>query len=121
MDEAFMLGRGKYLDRFGYEESIDIFSKHLKKVIEISQKYGIKVKMWGDVFYSENNNELLNFVKSNDIDVIYWDYGSSGSVLEGTGHRAKDCPALARSSAEKSTRGISSAGTQPSSEKSGRL
>ena len=40
MDEAHMLGLGKYLDKHGYNNRFDILNRHLNKVIEIAKRYG---------------------------------------------------------------------------------
>lgn len=51
MDEAHGLGRGKYLDKNGYEPSDKIFLRHLKKVESMTEKYGFKPMMWDDMFF----------------------------------------------------------------------
>lgn len=50
MDEAYLLGRGKYLDKNGYEKRVNIFKKHLSKVLTLTSKYNLDVEMWGDMF-----------------------------------------------------------------------
>ncbi len=50
-DEAHMVGLGKYLDKHGYENRFDILIKHLRKVVEIANKYGFKCHMWSDMFF----------------------------------------------------------------------
>lgn len=83
MDEAHFLGRGKYLDKHGYVNRFDIISKHLKKVLEIADKYGFRCMMWSDMFlrlanddnyYAYNvTDKAIESVPSN-VDLIYWDY-----------------------------------------------
>ncbi len=84
MDEAYMLGRGKYLDKHGYEKRFDIMVKHLNRVLQICEKYGLKPMMWSDMFfaagwgdyYAKNNKvpkELLDKVPAN-VSLVYWDY-----------------------------------------------
>lgn len=84
MDEAYMLGRGKYLDKHGYKNRFDIMVKHLNKVLEICNKYDLKPMMWSDMFfaagwgdyYAKNNSvpkELLDKVPAN-VHLVYWDY-----------------------------------------------
>ena len=48
MDEAHMLGRGKFLDIHGYEKTSDIMKRHLARVLEIIDKYGYEVMLWSD-------------------------------------------------------------------------
>lgn len=85
MDEAHMVGLGKYLDKHGYRNRFDILKEHLDKVIEIASKYGFKVMMWGDMFlrlanngnYYGENVSLPDEVKAKvpkDVTLIYWDY-----------------------------------------------
>ncbi len=85
LDEAFMVGRGKYLDLHGKENSFDILLKHLEKVAEIAKKYGFHCHMWSDMFFRLINNgryygkglvvpeEARNKIPEN-VDIAYWDY-----------------------------------------------
>lgn len=88
MDEAHMLGAGKYLDRFGYKERRLIIREHLDKVLALAKKYGLDVSLFSDMFF----RVLLNGDYYDDRDVIktmpdsikkivpdeatlvYWDY-----------------------------------------------
>jgi hypothetical protein len=80
MDEAHMLGRGKYLDKHGYVPSSEILKRHLSRVIEISQKYGLELMVWSDMFfgnYSINNFSSPDEETSallNSVTPVYWDY-----------------------------------------------
>ncbi|MBR3299946.1 MAG: family 20 glycosylhydrolase, partial [Clostridia bacterium] len=87
MDEAHMLGRGRYFDRHGAVDRFDILLKHLNKVSEIAKKYDFKLLMWGDMFfrllgndyYGNENIEIPDNVKRmipNNVDLVYWDYYS---------------------------------------------
>ena len=40
LDEAHMLGVGRYLDKNGYHKRTDIMLRHLAKVTELCKKYG---------------------------------------------------------------------------------
>ena len=51
MDEAHMMGLGKYLDLHGYQNRNEIFLKHLRKVVSIADKYGFKPIIWSDMFF----------------------------------------------------------------------
>lgn len=85
MDEAHMLGLGKYLDRFGYTDRAKLFLKHLKKVCDIAQKYGFEPMMWSDMFFSLSfgkyyvfddqkiPDEVKKLVPEN-VELVYWDY-----------------------------------------------
>ena len=82
MDEAHFLGRGKYLDKNGYENSYEIFNKHLSRVCEIAKKYDIMPIMWSDMYWRISYAKTGVFdipqeVKESApsiVDVCHWDY-----------------------------------------------
>ena len=88
MDEAHMVGLGRYLDKHGYENRFELLLKHLNKVCEIAQKYGFKPMMWVDMFFRLAFNEYLldedvpDFSQDiidklpKNMQYIYWDYYS---------------------------------------------
>ncbi len=51
MDEAHMLGRGKFMDKHGYESTFSILRRHLARVKTIAEKYGYTCLMWSDMFF----------------------------------------------------------------------
>lgn len=51
MDEAHMLGLGRYLDIHGFTDRFQIMTNHLKKVLEIAEKYGFSPMMWSDMYF----------------------------------------------------------------------
>lgn len=51
MDEAHGMGRGRYLNINGYEESFKIISCHLDRVLEITSKYKLKPMIWSDMYF----------------------------------------------------------------------
>ena len=51
MDEAYLLGAGKYLYRHGYRDRTEIMLAHLQKVLAIAEKYGFRCEMWSDMFF----------------------------------------------------------------------
>ena len=85
MDEAHMLGRGKHLDRFGYEDVNAIMKRHLERVLKIAEAYGYEVMLWSDMYFRPWNNgrymipkcempqEIVDAFPSSVIPV-YWDY-----------------------------------------------
>lgn len=50
MDEAFMMTYGKYRQIHGDSNVCQVFSKHVEKVCEICDKYGMKPEVWADMF-----------------------------------------------------------------------
>lgn len=85
MDEAHMMGKGKYLDKHGVCNRFDIFLRHLNKVVDIAKKYGFTVHMWSDMFFRLANNgdaygknvvipdEIVAKIPD-DVVLAYWDY-----------------------------------------------
>ena len=88
MDEAHMVGLGKYLDIHGYTDRFGILRRHLLRVSEIAAKYGFRPMMWSDMFFRlackgeyystelEITPEMAALVPEN-VDLVYWDYYSS--------------------------------------------
>lgn len=85
MDEAHMVGLGKYLDKHGYVNRFDLLLKHLSIVVEIAKKYGFKCHMWSDMFFRLANHGEY-YVKGThipqevrekvpkEVALCYWDY-----------------------------------------------
>ena len=88
MDEAHMLGRGKYYDRNGPENRFDILCKHLQRVCALAEKYDFQPMMWSDMFfklasggqyYAQNakfDTTLQDLIPKN-VTLVYWDYYST--------------------------------------------
>ncbi len=84
MDEAQLIGLGKYMQQHGVRPRGDIMCEHLQKVVEICKKYGFKPMMWSDMFFylafgyyyakeGEISQEIIDKVPP-EITLIYWDY-----------------------------------------------
>lgn len=87
MDEAEMIGRGAFLSRFGYRERFEIMESHLRRVLEICEKYGYTCLMWSDMFfkiisggkYYGKEFHITEDIKSRipqNVELLYWDYYS---------------------------------------------
>ena len=85
MDEAHMLGLGKYLDRNGFRNRFDILSEHLARVVQISKEYGFTPIMWSDMFFRlANHGEYYTLEDTvteeivakcpEGVELVYWDY-----------------------------------------------
>ena len=86
MDEAHDLGLGKYLRLHGYEERVQIMTKHLSRVIEICEKHGFKPMMYSDMFFRlldangmysvDGEFQFPEHLKKQipDCDLVFWDY-----------------------------------------------
>ncbi len=98
MDEAHMVGLGKYLDIHGYENRHEILLRHMARVCEIAKKYGYEPMMWEDMFFRLSFNGsffVINKGKPNDrhiakeviekipeeMTMVYWDYYSDDKEI----------------------------------------
>ena len=85
MDEAHMLGLGRYLERNGYHPKPEIMLAHLSRVVEICKRYGYRPMMWSDMFFrmqfhgayyvreGEISEETRKLVPP-EVSLVYWDY-----------------------------------------------
>ncbi len=86
MDETHDLGRGRFMDLYGYKRGFDIFNQHLARVIDICKKYGLKPMIWSDMYfrmgsktqdYYDKNCVIPDDVKAQipkNVEMVYWDY-----------------------------------------------
>ncbi|MBO5907804.1 MAG: beta-N-acetylhexosaminidase [Clostridia bacterium] len=51
MDEAWLLGRGKHTDIYGYEETDTMMTRHLDRVSKLAEKHGYEIMVWSDMFF----------------------------------------------------------------------
>ncbi|MEK5440322.1 MULTISPECIES: beta-N-acetylhexosaminidase [unclassified Fredinandcohnia] len=85
MDETFQLGLGKYLEKHGYENHIDIMNRHLQKVVSITEKYGFKPMIWSDMYFplfskdskyqdefGQIRKDILDSIP--EVELVYWNY-----------------------------------------------
>ena len=87
MDEAHMLGRGKYLDKNGHRKNSDLMLEHLSRISGLAKNYNFELTMWGDMFFRFLNNgkyygkntdvpkEIKDRIPDN-VNLVYWDYYS---------------------------------------------
>lgn len=85
LDEAHNLGRGKHLDRYGYEKASEIMRRHLNRVLEIAKKHGYEIMVWDDMFFRFWNNGKFVIPKTEvpkeyrdiipkEVIPVHWDY-----------------------------------------------
>lgn len=87
MDEAEMLGLGKYLQKNGYSNRSEIMLNHLNRVVELCRKFGYKPMMWSDMFFklaSEGSGYYGGDIPKSvigtvpkEVTLVYWDYYST--------------------------------------------
>lgn len=86
MDEAHMLGLGKHLDQYGYQNRFEILLRHQRRVIQICEKYGYQPMIWSDMYFKllsrtadyydtavKVTDEIKNQIPEN-LNLVYWDY-----------------------------------------------
>lgn len=86
MDEAHMVGLGKFLDKNGFQNRFEILSRHLHRVAELAKKYDFEPMMWSDMFFRLANNgnyyvgdpniitdEIVKCVPDN-VELVFWNY-----------------------------------------------
>lgn len=86
MDEAYLLGAGKYLYKHGYKERVQILLDHLQRVAKIADKYGFSCEIWSDVFFNalskgkvyETEGEKIPADWADklpeNLTLVYWEY-----------------------------------------------
>lgn len=88
MDEAHMIGRGKYYDLHGDSDRSQILIEHVKRVAGIGKKYGLTLAMWSDMFFrlaaggeyyaqDVHIDESIRQQIPDNVELIYWDYYST--------------------------------------------
>ena len=83
MDEAFGVGVGAHLARYGYEDPKAIMGRHLSRVLEITDKYGLDAMIWSDMYFHLDGlhyhseglpSEAAKAAVDPRITLVYWDY-----------------------------------------------
>ncbi len=90
MDEAFGVGLGEHLQRYGYEKPHSVIGRHLSRVLEITDKYGLKAMMWSDMYFHLDGHhyhseglpsESAKAAVDPRITLVYWDYYQADEAL----------------------------------------
>lgn len=89
MDEAEEVGRGRFLNIHGYQSRFEMMSKHLTRVLEITDKYELEAMMWSDMFlklasetgdqYDKSTNlpEYIIQQLPENVQFMYWQYNQT--------------------------------------------
>lgn len=51
MDEVWRLGQGRYLKIHGWRKKIDIMTEHLSRVLQITDRLGLRPMIWSDMYF----------------------------------------------------------------------
>ncbi len=90
MDEAMNLGRGRFLDKNGYQEPDKIMKRHLDWLEEVCRQLKLKPMIWSDMYLklnfgvedyyslSEDAEPKNKGNLSDEIALCYWDYYNEG-------------------------------------------
>lgn len=93
MDEAALLGAGRYFDKHGYVPRTQIMQKHLGRVLSLCEKYGFRPMMWSDMFFRPAYNgqyyaadeeitpEFLRSYAGQNVELVYWNYYHDDSAV----------------------------------------
>ena len=80
LDEAFMVGLGRYRTIHGIPERFDLLLKHLNRVNDLAKKYDFTCMTWSDMFIhlldkQENGAaEKVYDIIPKDVALVFWDY-----------------------------------------------
>ena len=88
MDEAWDMGRGKFLDKRGYVPPFDIFNEYMDRLISITNKYGLTPMMWSDMYFRISNKDGVGYYEESivipdevkakipkEVELVFWHYG----------------------------------------------
>ena len=92
MDEAYGLGLGAYLKKYGYTSPHEILLEHLKRVAAIAKEFDFELTMWSDMFFYIDHDGKYAELETQEgltlsdetvalcpegVSPIYWRYGGS--------------------------------------------
>lgn len=93
LDEAQLLGAGRYQQRHGLRSRAEIMLRHLQRVVELCRRYGLRPAMWSDMFFRmQSKNHLYYDMEAavapdiaaripEDVELVYWDYYHQGTAI----------------------------------------
>ena len=104
LDEAWKLGQGNYLVKNGYVPKIEIFSKHVERVKEITDRLGLYAFMWDDMYFRAASPTNEYYIPINEepavgkngnlppkgLGYVYWDYYHGYDYVKATAKKHID-------------------------------
>jgi hexosaminidase len=93
MDETHDLGRGRYMDRFGYKRGFDIFNEHLAQVVQLCCDEGLEPMIWSDMYFRMGSQRGDYYDWESEVppgvaaaiprasQLVYWDYYHTDEVF----------------------------------------
>ena len=85
LDEAYLVGRGRHMDLYGYEEKHVLLKRHIEMVMNIARKYDFSAEIWSDMYFREAfgggyysatqglSDEICEEIPKS-VGLVYWDY-----------------------------------------------
>ena len=91
MDEAWDMGRGKFLTKHGYVPPSEIFGEYMERLIQIVNKYELQPYMWSDMYFRfcDTSGYQLYYGKDfvipkevadkipENMELVFWHYGEA--------------------------------------------
>ncbi|MBR2023851.1 MAG: family 20 glycosylhydrolase [Clostridia bacterium] len=91
MDEAWDMGRGKFLTQHGYVSPFEIFGEYMESLIKIVNKYELQPYMWSDMYFRfcDTSGYQLYYGKDfvipkevadkipENMELVFWHYGEA--------------------------------------------
>ena len=86
LDEAWDLGLGNHLKKYGYETQAELMDRHVARVYEIARRHGMTPMMWADMYFRARCESggyyepQVHFTPADrervpeEMRLIYWDY-----------------------------------------------
>lgn len=93
MDEAHLVGAGRYMQQNGFCDRTEIILRHLGRVTDICRKYRLHPAMWSDMFFRMQSENRLYYdltaeitpeiaaMVPEDIELVYWDYYHNDTAI----------------------------------------
>lgn len=87
MDEAWNMGRGKFLDKNGFVPPFEIFKEYMQTLVGITEKHGLVPMMWSDMYMRissktgwpyDKDIEITDELRASvpeGVDLVFWHYG----------------------------------------------
>ncbi len=88
MDEAWDMGRGKFLDKHGYVPPFQIFNEYMERLMEILHRYDLKPMMWSDMYFRNCSSNGMEYYEEDtqippevaekippEMELVFWHYG----------------------------------------------
>lgn len=89
-DETYGMGTGKYMDKHGCRDRLELFTEHVTRVNEICRKYDFRPMIWSDMYFVYSAGENTGHYNTKiqipqrivdvmpDVDLVFWDYEERG-------------------------------------------